>query len=407
MAISRNLSPVIPTKAFEFADGTSVDAFGRARVTTPFSIFEGQQVHGDGEGLTWHSILTGAGAYAFQEDEGSTKLSVTTANGDKARRISYHPLRFQPGKSHLLMFSFNFESLDINVAKRVGYFDANDGIYFEGIGSIISFVRTSSTTGSKVVVKVAQDDWNLDKMNGTGSSEINLDFTKTQLFLIDYQFPCVGRIRLGFFVNGILHYCHEFTFSDESSIVYAKNAGLYITYEIENLNSTNQGSSIRQMCASGISEGGIEPLWAPYVASSDDDAITIGTTWTALLSLRPFTTNGRVILLLDHIHTLNTGNNPIITKILYNASLTDPVWVAVGSNSVAEIDTSATDFSGGKTIHIGYVESGKAQGSTLFTKVFDIKLSNKPDFTDTITIIARSTATTTDIRVSLDWKELL
>ena len=50
-----------------------------------------------------------------------------------------------------------------------------------------SFVLRSSTSGAPVEREVQQSEWNIDPFDGTGPSGITLDFTCTQILLIDAQ----------------------------------------------------------------------------------------------------------------------------------------------------------------------------------------------------------------------------
>ena len=56
--------------------------------------------------------------------------------------------------------------------------------------------------------KIIQSNWNVDVFNGTGASGITLDFSKSQIFFIDYEWLGTGRVRCGFFIDGIPYYCH-------------------------------------------------------------------------------------------------------------------------------------------------------------------------------------------------------
>jgi hypothetical protein len=76
---------------------------------------------------------------------------------------------------------------------------AGDGIYFENDAGTKSFVRRYMTQGATgTEERVAQASWNMDKMDGSGASGINLDWTKAQHLVIEFQWLGVGTIRFGF-----------------------------------------------------------------------------------------------------------------------------------------------------------------------------------------------------------------
>ena len=65
---------------------------------------------------------------------------------------------------------------------------AGDGLYLEQDGTAISVVRRYMTTGGTgAEERVLQANWNKDKLDGTGASGVNLDWTMAQHLVIEYQ----------------------------------------------------------------------------------------------------------------------------------------------------------------------------------------------------------------------------
>ena len=164
-------------------------------------------------------------------------------------------MNYQPGKVQEIVVTFNLISQDSGVTKRVGYFDANNGIYLEDDGSDYYIVRRTSTSGSAVNTRVAQADWNIDSFDGTGPSGVTIDFTKTQILFIDMEWLGVGRVRVGFVVDGIIYYAHEFLNANNLTLVYMSTPNLPIRWEISN-DGSGAASSMDCICCTAISEGG-------------------------------------------------------------------------------------------------------------------------------------------------------
>lgn len=59
--------------------------------------------------------------------------------------------------------------------------------------------RTSFSTSGQIWI--GRDSWN-DKLDGSGSSGINIDFTKVQVLAIKYETSRSGSIRIGFMIGG-------------------------------------------------------------------------------------------------------------------------------------------------------------------------------------------------------------
>ncbi len=156
---------------------TAADAFGRQRVSAVFTLFDSKHRYYD-NGL-WVTTTGGGATTVFNSSGGLIDLNVTTASGDKIIRETEKVFSYQPGKSLLSLNTFVFNSGVANRRQRVGYFSADNGIYFEQSGiSGVSIVKRDSVTGAVRNTIVNQENWNIDPLDGTGRSSITLDPTK-------------------------------------------------------------------------------------------------------------------------------------------------------------------------------------------------------------------------------------
>jgi hypothetical protein len=151
----------------------------------------------------WNSNTASGGAVTFQANEGLVDLSVTTTSGSLVYRETTKVFSYQPGKSLLVLNTFVMAPTKTNLRQRVGYFGADNGMYIELDNSTLSFVKRSSTSGSLVETRVAQANWNLDKMDGAGPSGLTLDITKAQILWMDIEWLGLGSVRMGFVINGL------------------------------------------------------------------------------------------------------------------------------------------------------------------------------------------------------------
>jgi len=119
------------------------------------------------------------------------------------------------------------------ITTRIGYFDNSNGLFFQydTSSSTISVVLRNTTTDTPI----PQSSWNIDKMDGTGVSGITLNFTKAQLFVIDFEWLSVGRIRFGFYIFGRINYCHQITNLNELTNPYMLSPNLPSRYEISSI----------------------------------------------------------------------------------------------------------------------------------------------------------------------------
>jgi hypothetical protein len=146
------------------------------------------------------------------------------------------------------------------------------------------------TSGSAVDTRVAQSNWNIDKMDGTGKTGLELDFTKAQLFVIDMEWLGVGRVRFGFYAYGRIYYCHQILNINILTSPYTNNINLPICFSLHATSGSAGSGTIRQICSTVISEGGYNPTGIPFTVSNSqgnsDNPVTVPTSETALLAIR-------------------------------------------------------------------------------------------------------------------------
>lgn len=233
-------------------DSPRNDAFQRLRVSEPFTIFDSKQLH-DKQPLFWDETTSGSATSIHRPADACSRMTVTANASDSVIRQTKQRLNYQPGKSQLYLLTFQ-GSQTTGLTKRIGCFDEDNGIFFESGGDISWNIRKDGTDTESVV----QTNWNLDTLDGSGVSGITLDLDATQILVIDFEWLGVGRVRVGFNIDGIVYYVHEFNHANDSSFttVYMSSPNLPLRYEITTDGST--GGYLDHICASVMSEGGIE-----------------------------------------------------------------------------------------------------------------------------------------------------
>lgn len=105
-------------------------------------------------------------------------------------------------------------------------------IYPEYRGTTVANATVSKTTE----LRIPQSQWNIDKMDGTGHSLMNLDLTKMQMFYIDYTWYGAGAVRFGFKNNrGEVVYCHRMPNNNVNTEAYMRTGNLVARYETNTL----------------------------------------------------------------------------------------------------------------------------------------------------------------------------
>lgn len=250
-----------------FAIGTVVSDNGSDSMTfdcrhNDFTV--GDTITGQTSGATAVIVSANTGSDVQHDfNTASVILTVGTSSGDKAVRQAHRYSAYVPGKSHFISDTFVFGAAKANVRRRAGYFDQvngeGNGLFFEQNGTTdIAFVRRTDTSGSSFDNRYVQANWNLDKLDGTGLSGITLDLTKSHLLVIDFLWQGVGSVRYGFEINNKIIYCHILHNANNLDVPFMRTPTLPIRHEIENLASTASSSSMSEICASVVSEGGYQ-----------------------------------------------------------------------------------------------------------------------------------------------------
>jgi hypothetical protein len=399
-----------PTTTVQFT-GTATDAFGRARVTNPFTLFESQ--HRYFENSKWNTDTATGGAITHVPAESVVNMAVTTTSGSRVYRETKRVFAYQPGKSLLIMTTFAMAAPKTNLRQRVGYFSALDGIYLENDGTYNYIVIRSQSLGT--TTRIRQDAWNADKFDGTGGSGRNIDVSKTQILWIDIEWLGVGDVRVGFVVDGALVLAHTFHNDNENTTTYMTTAILPVRYEIENTGTTASASTMKQICSTVISEGGFELFgFQQAVGTPITTARTLTTagTFYPIVALRLKSTALDDLAILTALSLLGSGNNINYNwKVLNASTITGGTWVSAGAGSSVEYNITGTGTSGGDVLASGYFSSSTQSSPAvdiLKEALFKFQFERN-SFTSTPSVIALAIASDNggaNVYGSMDWEEI-
>lgn len=407
-----------PVKDTDFFGGTSItnaskDAFGRQRVSEPFTLFDSSHRFKDNN--LWSTETTGTASATFNANEGLVDLTVDNNINSEVVRETTKVFSYQPGKSLLIMNTFVMQPSKTGLRQRVGYYGASNGIYLELANSVLYIVKRSSVSGVLVDTRIAQSSWNNDKLDGTGISGVTLDISKAQILYADIEWLGVGSVRVGFVINGQYLLCHVFNHANIITSTYITTASLPLRYEIKNTAATSGSSTLKQICSTIISEGGYElrgiqqSVTIPLNAPRD---CTVANTYYPVISLKLKSGFLDSIVILTALSMLGTGNNAIFNwQMIASGTTTGGSWVDAGANSAVEYNISGTSFSGGRILASGYLTSsaqGQLSVDILKEALFKFQLERN-GLTSTpyeLTLVIASKVAGDDVYASLDWEEI-
>ena len=389
----------------------SIDAFGRMRVSNPFTLFDGSLRYRDDE-FKWNQVDTGEGLSVFQPNE-STMLMTVSGTGDSAVRQTKQVFSYQPGKSLLTLVTFVMNTPTVGLRQRVGYFGAQNGVYFEVDGVDINLVIRKYTGGTvdDTSEKIPRSQWNGDKMDGQGGqsniSGVTLDVAKAQIFWCDVEWLGVGSVRCGFVINGQFIVCHIFHHANIFNKVYMTTASLPVRYE---LTSTGAAGTMRAICSTVISEGGYSNRsQSRAIGTSLTGRELSNTVYRPLVCIRLKSANIDSIVVPTKFDLYGLQLAAFGYRVILNPTLTDANWTTAGDNSSVEYDLSATALTGGTVIDQG-IFVGSNKGGTASVSSSDVDFSNQLGRTiagvsDIWCLAAISTTNNDDAVASVSWQE--
>jgi hypothetical protein len=397
--------------------GMAVDAFGRARVSTPLTLFDSSHRFQD-NGL-WSTSNTATATYAHNANAGIVALNLdTTANAEIIRETT-KVFSYQPGKSLQTLNTFVMGTAKANLRQRVGHFGAQNGIFLEQDGTTINFVERSYVGGAVSETRVSQANWNIDTLLGavpSSPSQKTLDLTKAQILFIDIEWLGLGTVRCGFVIDGKLIHCHSFHHANLIDSTYMTTASLPLRYEIKNTDTTASSSTLKQVCSSVISEGGYElrgDQWAIGTPVQTPKTLTTAGTYYPIVSLQLKSTNLDAIVILTALSILGLNSNPcsVAWRVVRGATLTSPSWSPGSGDSSVEYDLSATGMSGGQTLAQGYIGITNQASQTIDVLKealfkFQLQRNGLTGTPEPITIAMSASVNTVSALASMDWEEI-
>ena len=358
---------------------TSYDAFGRFRVSQPYTLFDSQNRYKLSD--KFYSNTFNSGSVTYSNVDSVVSLNVTTSSNSFSARESKYVFTYQPGKSLLIMNTFVFNAAQAGLVQRVGYFGPDNGYFLELSSSNLSIVERSRGTDTRVL----QTNWNVDKLNGAGSSKVTLDITKSQIFFLDIEWLGVGSVRSGFVINGNFIVCHTFNHANLLSNTYMTTACLPVRYEIRNTDSIS--GTLKQICSTVISEGGYEPKEQLFCAIGPAAGTTLSSTLIPVCSIRLASGRLDAIVQLKQLNiAVNTNNDLSQWQLIINGTLTGATFAAsTGGSTNVEVDTAASAISGGRVIETGFAQTGSI--NTMLNSTYFEGQIGRNSFTSTSDIL--------------------
>ena len=401
----------------EYGDTPSIDAFGKLRTSNPYTIFDSKQLH-DKQPLFWDEIASGLATSTHNSIDSCVEMSVTASASDSVIRQTKQRFNYQPGKSQLILMTFQIPIVE-GITARIGIFDGtgsgyltpNNGIFFECDGDVSwNIAKNGSITES-----VIQDNWNVDPLDGTGPSGKTLDLDAAQILIIDYEWLGVGRVRVGFVIDGLIYYCHYFNHANDPTFdsVYMSTPNLPLRYSIETDGSN--ACTLNHICSTVMSEGGLEEtgILRSVDTGTTPLAASVADTTYAVIGIRLKATYKDVTVRPEYFSMISETPDGFRWSIQLNPTIDDIFNYSDVLNSAIQkaIGVTANDITAeGLVIDSGYVPPGSvASGAEISRKIITaLRLgATIAGVQDTLVLAVTPLGANAEIQASLTIRELL
>lgn len=406
-----------PSPEIRAADSASVDAFGRWRVSSPTTIFDSKQVF-DNQPLFWDDQQESGGGTSstYDQDTARTRLAVSDTTAGKRTRQTFMRFNYQSGKSQqVIMTGVLNGTSGAGITTSMGLFDDDNGIFLIDAETTIKIVLRTNVTGTAADNAVVQSNWNIDVMDGTGPSGITMDFSKTLLLVIDLEWLGVGRVRVGFVLNGRIFYAHGFTSSNALTEVYMSTPNLPLRFQIEN-DGTGGVARMDHICATVISEGGVQNngiLRYKSTAGAHVDATTENTLYAVVGMRLKASDVGATVDVINVSIVEHQGAKEFEWVLVFNATVAGSPTYSNETNSAVQtfLGATANTVTGGTIITGGFTSSGRFGGTSgggAIQNALRLGVGINGTTLDTIVLAGRPVAGTSglDFEGSITWREL-
>ena len=357
----------------------------------------------------WDEATYGTAAGTHSSALSNIIMSVGGTAGDKIIRQTKAVMRYIPGRASECSFGIRLETPVAGVRRRFGIFNESDGAYFEDDGTNYYCVIRSSTSGSVVERRIAREDWNGDKLDGNGPSQITASPTAQHLISISYEWYGAGQVSFNYTIDGETHTVHTFHNANIINSVWCSTPFLPIRIELENVTGAAGTHYLYQGSNSLTQEGEPEKLGTLVSRSNAITGTTlpVANTYYPVISIRLKSTALQAVALPRSIQVATNDNTNVFWRLVQNPTLTGASWTnPTDTNVVTQYDISATAYTGGTNLLGGFIVGGGSSLINLDEKAeLQIGRSSLGTVSDIYTLACASPNTNKAALAVLNWLE--
>lgn len=329
-------------------------------------------------------------------------LECSGSAGSYAQIQTKRILRYRPGQGNGIRFSAFFATGSSGTTQIYGIGDDNDGIFVGMLGENFGILRRSFGVDNWTL----QQDFNIDKLDGSNGTTFVYNPDKGNVFDIQYQWLGFGAIvfniedpQTGKFIP-----FHRIEYSNKNIVPSTQYASNPIMARVQCDENTATKPVLRGGSVLAYLEGKIVYTGPIF---SVDNAVTAfsATTQTNLITLKNKTTfkgiPNKIPAKTRILSFATEGNKPLTVAVIRNATLSGtPVYVDKSTESTMQYTKDASSISGGSLL-TAFTLSKSGQ---LFIREQDLEIFLNPG--ETLTFSAATiSGGTNDVSITINWLE--
>ena len=238
----------------------------------------------------------------------------------------------------------------------------------------------------------------------------SMDFATAQIFLIDFEWLGVGRVRIGMSHGGKFVYAHEFINDNTIAVPYMSTPNLPLRYEISN-DGNGGAATLLHICGTVVSEGGRENngiLRYKSTGGTEVDADVANTIY-AVVGIKLKAAYLTTTINIESFSVLAETNDDFEWLLYWNPTVAGTFTYSNETNSAIMTATGAlaNTITGGTVITGGFGAATKDGGTEKGALLNALRLgSNIAGTVDEIVLCVRPLSANANIQGSLTWREL-
>ena len=172
---------------------------------------------------------------------------------------------------------------------------------------------------------IYQEDFNIDTLDGNGPSAVSIDFTKLNVFQMNYRWLGAGggQFAIEHPSTGAMMFFHKIRWTNVNTRPWVDNPGFKITYTAYNLGGT-EVASVKGCSMAGFIEGGITRNNYTRAYSIQKSSLASGSTHNIFTIKNPLIYSGKINtkeIVLQDVALAHQGNDPCQVFVFLEAEL--------------------------------------------------------------------------------------